>query len=443
MSERRVEGSLPGRVGFLIVAACVVTVLVAATGMKSIWDVTYYAESRDAFWYCNGIALGLTAALAFALLPRWHLPRLLRVAVLVPVMHLGALLVAVKLWAILRADTWAYLVSVADNDSPVPTLPDFALAISLVVVAGTLIARRRGEWAHASMMLALSTLLLVGLWLPIICRWWTNDNGLEIYKAIGRDPQAYFRSFYSSYEHLRLAAIIPPVIVAIVFTAIVFRRRALFARHRARVALWVKVLFVVAMLAQISGSDTTGLLYLEHTYIILFAVGLVIATYVVFGAATWTGSWRAHRALAGKPRVDATIAADRDAEAIASLEITSWLRGPRLATRAFAVTTPSGDVPVTTANVILPMPPSTLSLGVGETASVLLPGDAVALAADRPTTGADPFRTMEAAQVAGVIARGAARYRFSDVALVVWRPAVAYLAILVAVALPGVAMLVF
>ncbi|NVB78769.1 MAG: hypothetical protein HOV81_10275 [Kofleriaceae bacterium] len=443
MSERRVEGSLPGKVSFLIAAACVVTVLVAATGMKSIWDVTYYASSRDAFWYCNGIALGLTGALALAFLPRWHLPRLVRVAVLVPVMHLGALIVAVKLWAVLRADTWAYLVSVKDDNSPVPTLPDFALAIALVVVAGMLIARRRGEWAHASMMLALSTLLLVGLWLPIVCSWWSTDDVANVYANIGGGHRIYLRSMYSSYENLRLAAILPPVIAAIAFTTLVFRRRMFFSRHRARVTLWVKILFAVAMLAQVSGSDRTGLLYLEHTYIILFVVGLVIGTFVVFGATTWLDSWRAHRALARKPRVDGTIATDGDAEPIATLEITSWLRGPRLATRTFAVRTPSGDVPVTTGNVILPMPPSTLALGVGETAGVLSPGDAVTLAADRTTTGADPFRTMDAAQIAGVISRGATRYRFSDVALVVWRPAVAYLAILVAVALPGIAMLVF
>jgi hypothetical protein len=54
----------------------------------------------------------------------------------------------------------------------------------------------------------------------------------------------------------------------------------------------------------------------------------------------------------------------------------------------------------------------------------------------RPPGDGHPFRTSDAADIVSVTAMGARPYRFSDVVLVVWRPAVAYLAIVMAVAAP-------
>lgn len=51
------------------------------------------------------------------------------------------------------------------------------------------------------------------------------------------------------------------------------------------------------------------------------------------------------------------------------------------------------------------------------------------------------FRANELGHAAMVATPDAVRYSFAEVALIAWRPAVAYLAILVVAALPALAML--
>jgi hypothetical protein len=88
-----------------------------------------------------------------------------------------------------------------------------------------------------------------------------------------------------------------------------------------------------------------------------------------------------------------------------------------------------------------PIPPATTLLDVGQHAPVLAPGDRVTIGARKHRGDGGPFRASDAGDIGVVAAMGARAYRFSDVALVVWRPAVAYLAIMLAVALPYLSIL--
>ncbi len=429
---------MPSSIRFLIATACATSIAIAMYGVQSIWDVHAYATQRDPFWYRDGIALGMAAAVALAFAPPFRLPRLVRVAVLLPVFHVVAMIVAMKVWAVLREDLYAWVTSVRDESSPIPSLGTFAFVFAMLVAAGAAIGERRGEWAHATVMLSLSLLLLLGLWLPIVCAWWTpNDTLYSSFEDLWRR-----RFDYAAAGRIELAMLVPPIIGAIAFTRLAFRRRARFAALRARIALWVKILFAVSLVLVLTVKDSGALMYLENTYKVVFAAGLAVVAYVMLLVATWASSRLAHARIAGLPRVDGVIV-EVDGAPVATLEATSWLRGPRLATRPFAVATPSGTVPVTSADVLAPVPAATLAASIGGHTALLAPGDRVTLAAARVRTEVDPFRTMEAIDVVAVMPSGATPHRFADVALVAWRPAVAYLAILVAVAAPGLAMIVF
>ena len=130
---------------------------------------------------------------------------------------------------------------------------------------------------------------------------------------------------------------------------------------------------------------------------------------------------------------------------IACYEVATWLRPPRARVRSFVVATPTGEVPISGANLIAPLDPATTALRVGESFGVLRAGDPITISSARPVTrGGDPFRESAGPLVGAdpVIAPyGLPHLTFSDLALALWRPTVAYLVILVAVAAPALAAL--
>lgn len=97
------------------------------------------------------------------------------------------------------------------------------------------------------------------------------------------------------------------------------------------------------------------------------------------------------------------------------------------------------------ARVVAPTPLATTLLRTGEIVQTLKPGDRVALAGYGHACSGEPFRATNApiAGAAGITAGRIhdTRYGFSSVGLDLWRPSVAYLLILVAVLLPGLAAL--
>jgi hypothetical protein len=161
----------------------------------------------------------------------------------------------------------------------------------------------------------------------------------------------------------------------------------------------------------------------------------------MFGIALGVRQVVAHRAFARMKRVDGVIVEDGTEPAL-GFEITSWLRGPRTVQRSFAISTPAGTIPVSGAHLVAVLPAATTQLEVGECIAVLRPRDRVVIAGTGTATGA-PFRSS-AAPLAGelyVAAADRAAVGFSHVALAMWRPAVAYLLIVVAVAIPALAAL--
>jgi hypothetical protein len=147
------------------------------------------------------------------------------------------------------------------------------------------------------------------------------------------------------------------------------------------------------------------------------------------------------RSFTARERRGGTIAPDSD-EPVIGLEITSWLRGPRVVQRGFAVTTAVGTLPVRGAHLVAGLPAATTQLRVGERLGVLAPGDEVQIGGHGDASG-DPFRTSAAPLADGMFVAPAALDRpgFPSVALVLWRPCVAYLLIVSAIAVPALAAL--
>jgi hypothetical protein len=109
------------------------------------------------------------------------------------------------------------------------------------------------------------------------------------------------------------------------------------------------------------------------------------------------------------------------------------------------MTTGAGDVPIPGGAWIGPLSTTTTQLRTGESVSTLRRGDRVVVTGlvSRPAErdGAHPFRSAPVliAGPGGISVAHARdeRYGFSNVAIALWRPCVAYLAILIAIGVPS------
>jgi len=430
--------ALSDGVRWLIAGACIVTFFATTQGLRSMWEVAEPATHMSRFIVCDALPLALVLIVLAAYLPAWRLPRLMRVAVLLPLIHLGMLLVVAQLWSLLRADMTTLPPASETDLSPqvyqaaiaAPSFQLLGLAFAAIIVIAIAIKRRHGEWAHAMVMLTLATLLLIGLWLPLVSLMWNgSSDSLTMWRqlqAVAADPSRFIA-----------VVVVPPALVAIAITAVAFRAPSLFARVRRGGAIAAKVALVLVVSIQLNTADRAAVLYLQHSYIILFAIVLAILALANLILITWLRSWLAYRKLQTLTSHTGVVTSD-DGE-VAVFEIASWLRGPRIVTRAFSVTTNRGIVPVTGAAVLAHVPATTTGLAIGETAQILAPGHHVVIATRSETASGHPFRAMDVTNVLLVAPVGTRPYTFADIALVAWRPAVAYLAILIAVALPGLA----
>src|SRR5262249_19721907 len=126
---------------------------------------------------------------------------------------------------------------------------------------------------------------------------------------------------------------------------------------------------------------------------------------------------------------------------VATFEITIWLRGPRLVSRPFSVTTSSGELPAAGAEVLSHPPAATIPLAIGSTGASPSCGKPRTVAPRPAGAAGGPFRSADVGIVEMIAPIGSKPAAFAHVALVVWRPAVAYLAIVMAATLPGLVLL--
>jgi hypothetical protein len=236
--------------------------------------------------------------------------------------------------------------------------------------------------------------------------------------------------------------VVPPTVIALGFTAVALRKPNVLGPARHMIAVSIGILLFTAIAVRANAGAREMLLYSNFLPVLLCAAIVAIVSLLALGAITWRRAARVQRELARLERQRGTVDDDSDEPAI-GLEITSWLRGPRVVQRPFAVRTSAGMLPVCGAHLVAAMPLATTQLRVGEQIAVVEPGSAVEVAGQRTASG-DPFRTSAApaADAMYVSPADAERGGFAGAALVMWRPCVAYLLIVSAIALPALAALV-
>lgn len=425
--NRKSPGKVGGWIAFWIACACLVTFLAVTVGVDLVFSQIDHAVDRG--W----VPYGLTFITAFCMLASWlppaRLSRALRVAVLLPVTHALVIALAWPAWSAVSR----FVRDRSATSALVTQFPMLEVAGATVCVfaAFALLVARRREWLHGFLMLALTELLLLGLWLPVTCavwpgggEWWTLDEPLLAELA----PRIAL-------------CVLPPTLAAFAFTALALRRPRLLFRLLGLTTALVVTAFVIALVLRVGASARELVLYANLLPLLIAAMLVALVALLGFGAGfVWTG-YRARRVMMRHGRSDGVIV-DDDRTPVAGFEITSWLRGPRVVQRRFAVSIAGATIPVSGAYLVAPLPAATTQLATGECYAVLRPGDRVTIAGHADAAG-DPFRTSAAPLAGELFVAPAERTTpwFTQVALAMWRPCVAYLWIVVAVALPALAAL--
>src|SRR5258706_15428621 len=81
-------------IAWVVHAACALTLMLATVGAHLLWLQDSPPYGLNSFWFRNGLAIVLAFWIVASMAPRWRLARSLRVAVLLPIAHMIAILVA-------------------------------------------------------------------------------------------------------------------------------------------------------------------------------------------------------------------------------------------------------------------------------------------------------------------------------------------------------------
>jgi hypothetical protein len=414
-------GDLPRRMRLLVAGTLATTLIALHVAPRALWNWNEGFPEVDPFLFRNGLALGVVASLALLLIPPGNVSRWVRLAILLPMCQVAAMLVGWHEWRTLELRSWLH------DAGDLSIGPPLAGAL-IACAAGSLVIApwRTRERLHAAVMLSLSGLLLVGLWLPIAADIWGNPDWWDEQRLpITCGPEL----------------LIPPAIAAAIFTAVALRRPDWIRRAHIWLVAGLSTLLLLDLSARSHPSDSAAVVYSHYAPVV---AGLALAALLAIGALALQLVIRRARARSLlRTARDATIATDDGPALVASFEVTSWLRGLRPRLRSFTAITSSGDLPVPSSiHLGVPVPLETTTMRPGDEATVLVPGDQIKLGGfvDQ-TVGDDPFRRAElsapgprGAVVGQLALRDAA---LTDVALHIWRPCVAYLVIAATIALPA------
>lgn len=405
-------------------------VVVVAAAATTLWHVLHVGERVDDQFVALPTFLMLTTVLVVTL-PDGTLSRFVRLAVALPPIH--ALALAVGTIAVL-GDIPASLIERTPLLEALPVLPAFALGLAGFGVLGVAIGRR--EWAHALVMLALAYVLLLGLWLPIaaVVPVRTDELGLHatVTRELLREQPAGVACF----------ALIPPALLAIAYTVLAVRMPEHARRLRVPIAAAVAVVFGISVVSRVTANHGAFTVHDNFIHLLLVAIAIAIVATLTLAVSTWSVGRRAVRDLA-RGELRAGRVTDDDSEVVACMQITSWLRGPRLWMRSFVANTASELVSVPGgAALATSVPRISTAIRTGEAVVVLGKRDPIVLGGlVERAVGDSPFRatTVMVPGPTGITVGRAEPVStpLESMLLTAWRPAVAYLLILLVVAVPS------
>jgi hypothetical protein len=409
-----VDAGVPRWMPGVVATAWALTLLGALVGGELLWWSGPFYEHTDAWAFRHLTLTVVGVGLALVVVTPSRTSLWMRAAIALPFVHAAAIVVAWRLWCAVdgESDTATFGVAAA------------ALVLAYAVVARIVAGRR--ERLHAVTMLALSTLLLVGPWALIATALWPHPTHHLIRRWNVEDVQ-----------HLlpfALVVVVPPLIAAVAFTVRRFQRRPIPQLNAVLAGVFTAAL--IAALDRQSMDDYV----IGKLVPVLVAVALVaIAALAMLAIVVVVDGARGRRRLTGRrDRVVGVVRSDEPV--VAAVAIPSWLRGPQQVVERFSIVTDDGEVPVPAgARWAGPVPAQTTQLRRDEAAVVLRAGDHVVATGFARTEHADPFRTASAwLQVGEVwISRTSEIGAPRNAAYALWRPAVAFLVIAVAVGVPA------
>jgi hypothetical protein len=410
----------------VVMFACAMSVAVASVGIHTMYGVYRWELEPVSFWKQNGIAAFVAGWIVACGVPRWQLSRFLRIAVLLPIAHVIAMIGAWRVWE-------SFTAAPTRIDALIDTLPIYAVVVVgavVFVIAAWLVTRRghRYELAHGLVVISLVDLLLLGLWLPVASWLWCHDLHDSNVDVAHPWPMVAF-------------VLVPPLVAAIAIAATVIRRpHAMPALRRWGTPL-LAVLFVCAISTRTDDEQDPYYVYSNFVHVLIAVGFLAVMSLAVLGVSTWIRARRSRRMLASDDAIEGIVTVTDDDHVVACVEITSWLRGPRPIVRSCVLATAHGELPIPSVQLAAPLPATTTTLAVGESVEALRSGDRVVVAGFERARGGHPFRGGQApiAGVDGVYIgrRDADVSAFANVVLTLWRPCIAYLGILVVVGVPS------
>lgn len=432
MWNRPAPGHVAPWVRVVVALAAVLGIVVVGAAAWNLWRMGGWSLRHDS--HADHFVMLPMFVMAMLLVITWFpdgsVSRFVRLAVALPVIHAAALVVA--LFYVPSLET-----KIGDRTPMMASMPVelwFGLGLLLFVVLGRLIGGRR-EWAHAFVMLALSFLLLLGLWLPIAA-WFPAKLDAYGYWAI-----ATRRELERNPELIAAAMLVPPLLIATLYTLCSVRMPRLARAGWLPIAILLSVLFVASSGARVLANNGAFLVHDNFIHLLLASVAIAIVSMVVLAASTWLVGRRTQVGLRAQAR-DGAIS-DDDSDVVACLQITSWLRGPRLWMRSFVANTsnelllvPSG------ATLATELPKISSGMRIGEAVVVLNKRDAITLGGFvEREVGDSPFRAakMTVPGPSGITVgrREPMSTPIETMLLTAWRPAVAYLLILIAIVVPS------
>lgn len=430
-------GHLASWTRWLILGAALITIVIALMVPRLMLDTEGLLAPLEA-----KVALGalVVAGIIAVAMVRSPVSISARIAVLLPFSHLVLMLVVAVAWVALGAR-----LEVARSLVPlVEALPIGAIvgAVGAAILGSALVIarRRRREVLQVAVMISLVQLLALGAWLP-----YASTLGVDAFDFSHNwvKPERLFETFHRP-GALALFALLPPLVIAILYAAIATRR----ARWLPGLRVVLMVVLGFALLtgcAMRAGANATALTIYLNFMPWLLAVAFVAVTMIALSCGGFlVAAARRRRSISPDERQFTGILTGAASEVIAWVAIRSWLRGPELVVEGFEVETPDGALPVPPGAILAaPLPLATTALRAGEGLALVHGGTPVALGGfDRPADGS-PFRRSLAPTATGGVVVGPERApesdRFAQLALAAWRPCVAYLLIFLAAALPALA----
>lgn len=424
-ASRPRAGEIPGWAAMIAWAGAIVTIAICFAAPRLLAN-----QGDDPVletdWFHNTLAVGVMALLGLVCAPLVRTQRSLRVAAALPLVHLAGLGIAWVGWSVLSP-------KIAGARGLTPLVEAIPLSHVLLIVLGAtalgafaVARRRRGEVVHAMVMISLVGLLLLGAWLPIVARSQSGGGYLDSWtvdlELVGT-------------PRLIAMVLVPPFVAAVAYTALALRRARIAQRKLVWLAIYA-MMWCAAVAVRADAAEMEMVMYANYLpWLFAGAVTIVVAIAALAGA-TWLAT-RFRRTAQHRGIVDAPMG-----ETIAGFAITSWLRGPEPIASGFELTTKDGSLPVpASARVRAPLPLESTIARVGEIVPVVRGGDEVAVSGYEQHESGQPFRDSSAPipSTAGVeiapTRAGAAG--LEQLVLAAWRPAIAYLFVLLAVAVPA------